>query len=111
LLKKHEGESISYLTDFIYDASAKRKAVKLIKDCNTVICESQYLTLDAELAKKNYHLTVFQAAEIAVKGNCDKLILFHNSERYNVTKDYPLFLKEARSLFPNSFFPENWLKP
>ena len=112
LLVKKEGESISYLTDFIYDSASKRKSVKLIRNCNTVVCESQYLSSDKKLALKNYHLIVIQAAEIALKGNAGKLILFHNSDRYNVKKDFPLFLKEAREIFPNSVFPENWnIKP
>jgi ribonuclease BN (tRNA processing enzyme) len=109
LLIKHEGESISYLTDFIFDSPSKKKAIKLIKNCGTVICESQYLTADVELAKKNYHLTVSQAAEIASKGNAGKLIIFHNSERYNIKDDYPNFLKEARAQFQNTFFPEEWV--
>jgi ribonuclease Z len=112
LLVKKEGESISYLTDFLYDSASKRKSIKLVRNCNTVVCESQYLSSDKKLALKNYHLMVTQAAEIAAKGNAGKLILFHNSDRYNVKKDYPLFLKEARDIFPNTFFPEDWnIKP
>jgi ribonuclease Z len=112
LLVKKEGESISYLTDFIYDAPSKRKAVKLIRNCNTVVCESQYLSTDKKLALKNYHLIVSQAADIASKGGAGKLILFHNSDRYNVKKDFPLFLKEAGEIFPNTIFPEDWkIKP
>ena len=108
LLVRKEGESISYLTDFIYDSASKRKSIKLIRNCNTVVCESQYLSPDKKLALKNYHLIVGQSAEIALKGNAGKLILFHNSDRYNVKKDFPLFLKEAREVFPNTFFPEDW---
>jgi ribonuclease Z len=108
LLVRKEGESISYLTDFIYDSASKRKSIKLIRNCDTVVCESQYLASDKKLALKNYHLVVTQAAEIASKGNAGKLILFHNSDRYNIQKDYPEFLKEAREIFPNTFFPEQW---
>jgi ribonuclease Z len=108
LLVKKEGDSISYLTDFIYDSSSKKKSIKLIRNCNTVVCESQYLSSDKKLALKNYHLTVIQAAEIAAKGNAGKLILFHNSDRYNVKNDFPVFLNEARKVFPNTDFPEEW---
>jgi ribonuclease Z len=108
LLIKKTGGSISYLTDFIYDTASKRKSLKLVQNCDTIICESQYLTADKQLALKNYHLTVSQTAEIAKEGNARKLILFHNSDRYKVSKDYPIFLKEAREIFPNSFFPEQW---
>ena len=108
LLVRKEGESISYLTDFVYDSSSKKKGVKLIRNCNTVVCESQYLSFDKNLAIKNYHLIVTQAADIAAKGKAGKLILFHNSDRYNVKKDFPVFLKEARDIFPNTFFPKGW---
>jgi ribonuclease Z len=108
LLIKKDGESICYLTDFIYDTTSRRKCVKLTHECDTIICESQYLTADKHLALKNYHLTVSQSAEIAKEGNAGKLVLFHNSDRYNVQKDYPEFLKEAREVFTNSFFPEQW---
>jgi ribonuclease Z len=108
LLVKKDGESISYLTDFIYDSASKKKSIKLIRNCNTVVCESQYLPSDKKLALKNYHLIVTQAADIAAKGNAGKLILFHNSDRYNVKNDFPLFLNEARKIFPNTDFPEEW---
>ena len=108
LLVKKEGESISYLTDFIYDTASKKKSIKLIRNCDTVACESQYLPSDKKLALKNYHLIVTQAAEIAAKGKAGKLILFHNSDRYNVKIDFPLFLKEARVIFPNTDFPDEW---
>jgi ribonuclease Z len=112
LLVRKEGESISYLTDFIYDSVSKRKSIKLIRNCDTVVCESQYLPSDKLHALKNYHLVVTQAADIAFKGNAGKLILFHNSDRYNVKKDFPVFLKEARDIFPNTYFPEEWkIKP
>ena len=108
LLIKKEGDSISYLTDFIYDAASKRKSIKLVHNSNTIICESQYLSSDKLLALKNYHLNVNQSAEIAAQGRVGKLVLFHNSDRYNAKTDYPLFLKEAREVFPNSHFPEQW---
>src|ERR1035438_10885787 len=84
----------------LFRSASKRKSIKLIRNCNTVVCESQYLSSDKKFALKNYHLIVIQAAEIALKGNAGKLILFHNSDRYNVKKDFPLFLKEAREIFP-----------
>ncbi|MDR3501955.1 MAG: hypothetical protein P4L79_05170, partial [Legionella sp.] len=108
LIIKKEGESISYLTDFIYDSASKRKSIKIVRNCNTMICESQYLSADKHLALKNYHLTVEQTAVIAKEGGVSKLVLFHNSDRYNIQKDYPEFLKEAREIFPDTFFPEQW---
>ncbi len=108
LLKKHEGDSIAYLTDFLYDQFSKTRVKKLIKNCKTLVCESQYSSSDAALAKKNYHLTSLQSARIAKSSNASKLILFHISERYNFDKRYHRLLEEARTIFPNTFLPLNW---
>ena len=72
-----------------------------------MICESQYLSSEKEFAKKNYHLTAKQAAQIAKAINARKLILFHISDRYRV-KDYPLLVEEARGIFPETWLPYEW---
>ncbi len=108
LLIEHDSDSIAYLTDFIYDRTSVSKAKKLIKDCKTIICESQYSKDDAALAKKNYHLITEQAAALARDSSGKKLILFHISERYHSKEEYSRLLKEARNIFPNTFFPEEW---
>ena len=45
-----------------------------------MICESQYLSSEKEFAKKNYHLTAKQAAQIAKAINARKLILLTDTE-------------------------------
>ncbi len=108
LIKIHEGDSIAYLTDFIFDKKSSARAIKLVKGCNTIVCESQYSTSDLKLAEKNFHLAVSQSAKIAKRAGINKLILFHISERYDVKKDYNQLLKEAKDIFENSFFPGEW---
>lgn len=108
LLTVKKGDSIAYLTDFIYDRTSVNRAVKLISGCSTVFCESQYTDSDIRLAKKNFHLTARQAAEIARRAGVKKLILFHVSERYDTCTDYPRILNDARQTFENTFFPEEW---
>jgi len=108
LIKISDGDSIAYLTDFVFDRASKARAIRLVKGCNTIVCESQYLNSDYKLAKKNFHLTVSQSAQIAKSAGVKKLIIFHISERYDAKIDYSLFLKEARSIFRNSFFPGEW---
>ncbi len=108
LLREHEGDSVAYLTDFLYDKLSRTRVKKLLKNCKTIICESQYSKQDTALAKKNFHLTTEQAAEIAKNSGVSKLILFHISERYKIYKDYPRLLDEAKTIFPNTFFPDNW---
>jgi len=107
LLVPKPGEDISYLTDFIYDEISIQNGIELINNCQTVICESQYSETDKELAKKNFHLTATQTAHLAKKANVKKLILFHISDRYRIN-EYPQILNEAKNIFPQTYFPEDW---
>jgi ribonuclease Z len=107
LLEKKEGDSIGYLTDFIFDKPSEAKIKKVFKGCDNMICESQYLSGEKKFAKKNYHLTCEQAARLAKAANAKKLILFHISDRYRV-KDFPAIVKEARKIFPDTYLPYEW---
>ncbi|HEX2866477.1 MAG TPA: MBL fold metallo-hydrolase [Ignavibacteriales bacterium] len=111
LLITTPGEKIAYLTDFVNDDLSRRRAIELIEGCDTVVCESQYSYLDEELAKKNYHMTTRQTASLAKEAGAKKLILFHVSERYSQEEDYPALLQEARKIFPETYFPEEWEIP
>lgn len=108
LLIKKAGEKITYLTDFIYDGSKIDDLINFVKDSDVLVCESQYLEKDSDLAKVNFHLTSKQAASIAKAGNVKKLVLFHISERYLTQKNYPEILNEARTVFPETYFSEKW---
>ena len=108
LLKKTKGESIAYLTDFLLESSDMDNLLKMIQGCDTLVCEGQYLNADKDLAEKNFHLTASQAAEIAYSVRAKKLILIHISGRYNLDNDYPEILSEAKSIFPETYFPESW---
>ncbi|MFK7757450.1 MAG: ribonuclease Z [Flavobacteriales bacterium] len=59
--------------------------------------ESTFLEENKERAKKTYHSTAKQAANIALKAKASKLCLGHYSNRYT---DISLFEKEAREVFP-----------
>ena len=107
LLEKKLGESIGYLTDFIFEKETNAVIKKLFKNCDNMICESQYLSSEKEFALKNYHLTAEQAARLAKSAKAKKLFLFHISDRYKI-KEYPSLLKEARRIFPETFFPPEW---
>jgi ribonuclease Z len=107
LLEKNEGESIGYLTDFIYNTLSAAKIKKVFKGCDTMICESQYHPSEQKFAKKNYHLTSTQAARLAKAANVKKLILFHISDRYR-TRNFPALIKEARKIFPETYLPDEW---
>ncbi len=101
-------ESIAYLTDFIYNEENIEKCLELISGCDVVVCESQYLEKDADLAKRNFHLTAKQAAAIGRDAGCKKLVLFHISDRYNNSEKKQI-LSEAREVFDKTYFPEEWI--
>ncbi len=107
LLEKREGDSISYLTDFIYNQDTKTKVKKIFSNTGVMVCESQYLSSEKEYAKKNYHLTAAQTARLAKAAKAEKLILFHISDRYRA-KEYPDLIREARVIFPETYLPDNW---
>jgi ribonuclease Z len=108
LLVSKKGEKISYLTDFLFDESTIGNIIEMVRGSDILVCESQYSESDHNLAKQNYHLTSKQSASIAKAAGVKKLILFHISERYLTSKNYPDLLKEAREIFPETYFPEKW---
>jgi ribonuclease Z len=106
MMKTSKGMNIAYLTDFVWENNSKEKLINFLNDCEVLICESQYSKEDSELAKTNYHLTTLQAAALAKEAGVKRLILFHLSERYQT--DFKKLLDEAREIFPDTFFPEEW---
>lgn len=107
LIIKTNGESIAYLTDFKFNEDSGKTVINFIKNCDTVICESQYSVKDENLAKRNYHLTTKQAAFLGKEAGVKKLILFHISDRYK-TDEYNMLLSEARDVFEETYLPEGW---
>lgn len=107
LLRRSSGESIAYVTDFIWEEKAIERLTSMLSGCEIVVCESTYLEEDRELATKNYHITARQAGEIARRADAGKLILVHYSQRYQ-DQGAEVLLEEARSVFPESYLPESW---
>lgn len=107
LLVETPGQSLSYLTDFLMDATTQERLVEVLQGCTYIICESQYRAVDLELAQRNYHMTSTQVAEAAKKANVQELILFHISDRYEKEDCFQL-LDEACVIFPNTRFPVGW---
>lgn len=107
LLVQRPGESVAYLTDFLLDDEAEKQLICALRGCTTMVCESQYLEIDRELATRNYHLTARQAARLARRSGVRELILFHVSVRYG-PYGWKALLDEAKAEFPNTRFPVNW---
>jgi ribonuclease Z len=107
LLVETPGDSIAYLTDFLLDDAALERLSSALHGCSTLICESQYRSADAELARKYHHMTAAQAAQLAQRANVGRLILIHVSARYR-PPEWLALLDEARAIFPNTAFPDHW---
>ena len=107
LLVAKPGESLVYLTDFIYNEENRETLLPFLQHCDTMVCESTYAAAHRDLAEENYHLTARQAAQLAREAEVKTLILFHLSDRYMDSGRRPL-LDEAREILPETYFPESW---
>jgi ribonuclease Z len=107
LLTQTAGESAAYLTDFLLDEAAMTRLAPNLEGVGTIVCESQYRAADAELARRNYHMTATAAATLAKRAGAGRLVLLHLSDRYQ-PEEWRQMLAEARAIFPATSFPEHW---
>jgi ribonuclease Z len=89
------------------DTKARGSIIKYITNINLLYHEATFLEEDKELAKKTFHSTASQAANIALKANVKKLVIGHFSSRY---KNEINFLNEAISIFPNTIMAEDGME-
>ena len=61
--------------------------------------EATYLQDNIKKAKERFHCTAMEAAEIAKKAHCKKLIIGHFSSKYH---ELTPFIEEAKSVFENT---------
>jgi ribonuclease Z len=107
LLTVSKGDAVAYCTDFILNQETAQKLIPALQGVRLLLCESQYLHTDLEMAEKNYHMTNKQVAELAALAGVQELRLFHISDRYSASEKHVL-LEEARSIFANTHFPSHW---
>lgn len=86
--------SYAYCSDTIFDPSI----VNFIKDTDLLYHESTFLNDHTERAKKTFHTTAAQAAQIAKEAKVKQLLLGHFSARYTNLQG---FLAEAKPIFEN----------
>jgi ribonuclease Z len=86
--------SYAYCSDTIFDPSI----VPFIKDVDLLYHESTFLDEHQARAKKTFHTTAKQAAEIAKTAHAKELLLGHFSARYTNLR---AFLSEAGTVFEN----------
>ena len=89
---------------FCSDTKYDENIIDLIKFSDLLYHDSTFLDIDKNLAEKTKHSTSIEAAKIAKKARVKKLILGHYSSRYKKKTE---FLKEAKSVFKNSFLSED----
>jgi ribonuclease Z len=107
LLVTTPGDSIAYLTDFRMTPATADMLAECIRGVNTVVCECQYSTADADRAGPVMHSTVDEVASMAAKAGIGRLVLFHFSDRYDAEARRDM-LDEARAIFANTSLPEGW---
>ena len=80
------------------DTMFTKKTAEYVKDVDVLYHETTFLEDMKVRAKKTYHTTAKQAAEIAKIANAGKLLLGHFSARYGRLET---FLEEAKPVFEN----------
>ncbi len=83
---------------FIMDTRMCDSAFELARGADLIVCESTYLSTDADKAHDPGHLTASQAATIAKEAGVRTLVLAHFSQRYPSVEP---FLEEARAIHPD----------
>ncbi len=84
----------AYCSDTVYDPSI----VDYVQNADVLYHESTFLNDQLERAKKTYHTTAEQAAQIARQAKVKQLLMGHFSTRYPVLNG---FLEEASPVFAN----------
>ena len=106
LLTTSPGESTAYVTDFFLETEADEdRLVAFLSRCQTLVCENNYRDADADLAKKNYHMTSSDVAKLAGRVEPNRLVLFHLSDRYDV-QQWQEQLEEVRNRFERAVLPQ-----
>lgn len=92
---------------FCTDTLPLKKLKSIIYKINLLYHETTYANNNKILAKKTFHSTAQQAAEIAKLCEVENLLMGHYSSRY---EDLSLLLSEAKNIFENSILSHDGLK-
>ncbi len=97
------GRVVTYCTD----TRPCKAAVELAQGCDVLIHDSTFSEANREEAEMSLHSTAIEAAEVAAQARAKKLILWHISGRNDDAREIEM-LQEARSVFPESYLPEDF---
>lgn len=95
--------SYAYCTDTAY----RPQLAEMLKDVTCIYHEGTFTQEHEVLAKKTFHSTAAQAAQIALDAQACRLIIGHFSSRY---KSEDVLLHEAQQIFPNTILAEDGMK-
>lgn len=87
--------SYAFCTDTLF----RKEVVPHIEGATLLYHEATFAADLANLAKKTFHTTSVQAAELAKLAGVKQLVIGHFSSRY---KDVALLVEEARAIFPET---------
>jgi ribonuclease Z len=90
-----EPRRYAYCSDTCFIASLGSQ----LRGVNTIYHESTYAEDNMAMARKYYHSTAREAAQVALEAGASKLILGHYSSRYT---DENVLLNEAKKVFPHA---------
>ena len=96
----------SHVYAFCSDNRIKNTFHEKIKDVTILYHESTFLHSELARAKRTFHTTAKEAAELALKIKPDLLVLSHYSARYT---DIGLILAEAKKVYPKSILAKEKL--
>jgi len=99
------GQKIAYVVDTIYSADNISRIAELARGADLFFCESPFLDIDRDQARKRYHLTARQAGSLARAARVARLETFHFSPRYERDSD-PL-RNEAQATFRGELPPDD----
>ena len=100
LLTELPSASLGYLTDTALRPELRAELALFFKQVDELWCEAAFLESESDEATEKSHMTTKEAATLAKEAQVDRLILFHQSRRYE--KSQAAHLSEARQLFPST---------
>ena len=110
--KKILSKNVTYLVpqvkiSYVTDTAECPGADALASDCDLLIIEGTLLDDLKKNAAQSKHLTVKQAANIALQNNAKRLVITHISQRYKSSGD---IMSEAREVFDDVVVAEDFMK-
>lgn len=101
LLSPPRIETLGYLTDTKLAEPLRAKLISFFADVDRLICESAYLSHEADTATTNLHMTTHQVGQFAKDAGASKLTIFHLSRRH-MENGPESHLREVQEMFPEA---------